>query len=183
MHEKQRPALDGWGTVSLSLVCSAKGEAGEIFQNHPRPPSLRHSFCFSIQRAPVWGQAWCQGYLTLLYRHETDFPKTQRKENEKAPFISEAWWLRMWTSESLGFKFHLTSLQLANLGSEPQFAHGCYSPSICVLTQSAPQKRAAGSMGLNIRCFEAHHALEQSLANGDLGDQIQPAPCLYTATG
>lgn len=79
--------------------------------------------------------------------------KTQRKENEKAPFITEAWWLRMSTSESPGFKFHLTSLQVASLGSEPQFAHGCYSPSICVLTRSAPQKRTAGSMGLNIRCW------------------------------
>lgn len=171
---------EGWLVNPWSAVPKERQE--RYFKSTRRPQSLMHSFCFSIQRALVWSHAWYQGYLTLLYRLKKDPRKHREKkikrhlssvkhgdeecELRSPPGSSPTSPLCSWTTLDMGL-----------------CAQGCRSPSKFALKQSAPQKWTAGSMGLNIRCFEACRALEQSSGNSDLGGQIQPATCLYTATG
>lgn len=113
-----------------------------------KPPGAPVTYAFlllSILRASLWGQACCQGCLTLSRNPKKDSP--QRWEKEKIKRGLSLMKPGDWEDELVRWLTLDLSLSLC-------------PPDIRLVTQWT-----AGSMQLCFGCFEAHYALEQRSAN------------------
>lgn len=124
-----------------------------------RPQSLMRSFCLSISRGTKHGvRAVWHGYATI----RKTLPNKWEKEKIKRGLH---WWSMV--IKNVNFAAPHALVQVPPCLSRSTLDLNFHAPDICLLTQLAPHKWTAGSMGLCVGCFETRYALEQRSANCD----------------